>query len=361
MARKAKVPAPKKMSTPALHNQDPPGTQYRCTCCGDYYTTQQTNFFRSYSKLYAGWGGYYPVCKKCLSIYYSWLLAEIYDGDEFAAMRRMLQLLDLPYDEEVMLKAMRGASDDSPLGLLTMYVQRLNTTSYRKNNATYIHTVLNEAEQQRREEAIQAQQEAEETAEAAAVASPEETIPADIELWRRWGSGFSEEEYEYLEMQYADWVDCYACETKIQEELFKNICLAQLNINKAQHMEGGDVAKATKAFNDLVLMANIAPKQQKNLLTEADTFGTLIEQWEKNEPIPEPDPQWADVDGIKRSISTWFFGHLCKMFKVENDWAQLYDEELTPYTAHPPSYEGDFDLAEDADEEDGASDGEPDL
>lgn len=149
-----------------------------------------------------------------------------------------------------------------------------------------------------------------------------------------------------MQEQYEDWVKCYACDTKIQEELFKNMCLAQLNIVKAQQ-SNGDVAKATKAFNDLVLMANIAPRQQKDLVGENDTFGTLIQRWEEEEPIPDPDEKWRDADGIKKYISTWFFGHLAKMFKVENDWSAEYEKALEPYTAHPPSYDGDFNITGD--------------
>ena len=389
MAKKrGAAPTPKRLSAPALQHQDPPGTQYRCTCCGNYYTTQRGNFMTSYSRLFAGWGGYFPVCKTCMAKYAEWLLCEIYDGDEPSTMRRLTQMLDIPYDENALSKAMIQA-DDTAMGLVNAYYQRMNAAMYKKNGDTYITTVLREIDDEvEKAAAIEKWQEdfreyAMEEAQNACRAeidalqleveslrsaltsvpvmldeqmddSDEEKMDEskseiDEELIHRFGPGFKPEEYDYLQTQYEDWLECYACDTKIQEELFKNICLAQLNIYKAQRSEGGDIAKATKAFNDLVLMANIAPKQQKNLLTEADTFGTLIERWEKEEPIPEPDPVWADVDGIKRYISTWFFGHLCKMFKKENDWAQMYEEELSPYTAHPPEYQGDFDLVEDGD------------
>ena len=38
------------------------------------------------------------------------------------------------------------------------------------------------------------------------------------------------------------------------------------------------------------------------------------------------------------------------MFKVENDWSAEYEKALEPYTAHPPSYDGDFNITGDGGE-----------
>lgn len=388
--RSSKVPPPKKLPAPGLVQQGQQGETYQCICCGERYDTPRKNFPSTYSRLFVGWDGYFPVCKGCVGKYYEWLTSDVYGGNEKEAMRHLCQLLDWCFDDEVFSRAKSSLTTRNlkktvvdPYALVGEYNTKMTTSYIRYNGLTYVDTSLREKEESRQsaiehdetqqsmiEDAskdgyergyAQAREEflAEiyslktQLADAYAGIVPEEPVDLSCgipsEIIHRFGAGFTDEEYEYLQAQYEDWTECYACDTKIQEELFKNICLAQLNINKAQHSEGGDIARATKAFNDLVLMANIAPKQQKNLLSEADTFGTLIERWEKEEPIPEPEPEWADVDGIKRYISTWFFGHLCKMFKIENDWAQMYEDELTPYTAHPPVYQGDFDLSEDGD------------
>ena len=44
------------------------------------------------------------------------------------------------------------------------------------------------------------------------------------------GSGFTNEEYVYLQEQYDDWVTRHECQTKAQEEIFKQICFTQLNL-----------------------------------------------------------------------------------------------------------------------------------
>lgn len=351
--QKGKAPeVGKRRNDPGLHG-DPAGTTYRCTCCGRYYPSLRGNFFPSRSQLFKGWGGYYPVCKPCLERYFAWMASEIYCGNEIDALGRACELMDLYYSEDIAAAAnVKGRPGATALG---SYLSRLATT--KKGDVSYIDTVL-EIMDQGNDDAAKIREAAQEEAERIIEEAKEQAAEAmdrasrqltlddiPVEVKRRFGYGFEPEEYQYLQEQYEDWVSCYACDTKIQDELFKNICIAQLNIVKAQQT-GGDVAKATKAFNDLVLMANIAPKQQKDLIGEGDTFGTLIQRWEEEEPIPEPDEKWRDADGIKKYISTWFFGHLAKMFKVENDWSAVYEEELAQYTAHPPSYEGDFDLAE---------------
>lgn len=379
----AKAPAPKKPAAPGLVQKvDPPGTTYRCTCCGESYESQRNNFPISPSQLWAGWGGYFPVCKKCMKRYYDWLLYDIFHDDETAAMRRMAQLCDWYFSDDILATAM-GMAGDVPYSLVNAYTMRVNAPYIRKRGLSYADTILDQQTQDKQEE--EKEKASNEEAIAKAVADKEkelreyyedqideirrngrmglvgdapEITMADIDpgTVRFFGVGFTPDEYFYLENQYNDWTKSYPCDSKAQEEIFKNISLAQLNVLRAQHNPDGDVTKAIKAFNDQLTMANIAPNQQKNALNDADTFGTLIERWENEKPIPKPDPEWEDVDGIRKYISTWFFGHLCKMFKVKNDWASQYEDEIAPYTAHPVVYEGDFDVVEDESEESGEPD-----
>jgi len=378
-----KAPAPKKPAAPGLiQKADPPGTVYRCTCCGNPYDTQRNNFPVSYSQLFAGWGGYFPVCKKCMKQYYEWLLEDTFQGDEASAMRRVAQLCDWYFSGDLLSQAMSVAAD-APYSLVNAYTMRMGIPYVRKRGVSYVDTIL----QERAAEQHAAEEDAAQTAHAVeqAVAAKEKELTEqyealideikrngrmglvgdapevtmediDPETVRFFGGGFTPEEYFYLEDQYNDWMKGYPCDSKAQEEIFKNISLAQLNVLRAQHSPDGDTTKAIKAFNDQLTMANIAPNQQKNVLNDSDTFGTLIERWENEKPIPKPDPEWEDVDGIKKYISTWFFGHLCKMFKVKNDWASQYEDEIAPYTAHPVEYEGDFDISEGG--SDGGGDGD---
>ena len=140
-----------------------------------------------------------------------------------------------------------------------------------------------------------------------------------------------------------DWRMRVECKSKAQEELIKNICLSQLNIQKTQQ-GGGKVTEAMKPFQDLLASCNLQPRQNTNDdLAEQNTFGTLIKQFEQERPLPTPEPEWEDVDGIKRYIDTWFLGHLCNNVHITNDCEEQYRREMEKYTVKPPEYDGDDD------------------
>ena len=155
------------------------------------------------------------------------------------------------------------------------------------------------------------------------------------------GDGYTSLLLEYLQRQYADWTRRHVRQTKAQEELFKNICIVQLEIRDATQA-GRSTKDAMKTLQDLMDSANIKPKQQTdNSLVEQNTFGTLIQRWEQEKPIPEPSPEWRDVDNIGQYITVWFQGHLSKMFGFKNDDAAQYEEEVAKYTVEPPYYGDD--------------------
>lgn len=88
------------------------------------------------------------------------------------------------------------------------------------------------------------------------------------------------------------------------------------------------------------------PAQQKNDgdgALENTPFGVWVRKWENQRPIPEPDPELKDVDGIIRYISIWFLGHLCKMLGIKNAYCKLYEDELAKMRIERPEYEDDDD------------------
>ena len=160
------------------------------------------------------------------------------------------------------------------------------------------------------------------------------------DMVRTWGGGFTPEQYHFLEDEYADWIAKNVCNTKSQEELYRNIALAQLDV-RITRQKGGKVSDALDALQKLMSSANILPRQtSENILADTQTFGTLLKKFEETDPIPEPEERWKDVDGIRKYMNTWFRGGLAKALKINNENAELYDEaveELQKYTVQPPN------------------------
>jgi len=161
-----------------------------------------------------------------------------------------------------------------------------------------------------------------------------------------WGSGFLPEEYEYLTSKFFEYLNTYECETPAMEELLKQAAFESLEIrNRRQRRE--DVSKNLKNLQDILGSANIKPVQESGAnATDQATFGTLIKKWENEEPIPEPDEEWKDVDGIGRYIRIWFLGHLCKMLGITNEYSKEYEEEMAKLRVEVPSEEVDVDAYE---------------
>jgi len=164
---------------------------------------------------------------------------------------------------------------------------------------------------------------------------------------KRFGIDYSPQDLLFLETEYQDWVKRYPCENKAQEVLYKNMCITQLNIENKQKI-GKDTKDELKSLQDIMSSLQIKPSQtNSNALTEAKTFGQLIEKWEDEwdggNPIPEPEPEFADVDKIGTLIDVFFKGHLARMMGLKNGFSHLYEKFIKKYTVNRPQYDEDAD------------------
>ena len=150
------------------------------------------------------------------------------------------------------------------------------------------------------------------------------------------GDGFTTAQYSFLQNQYDDWKARTQIDTKSQETYIINICMLQLQIYEAQK-SGKDTSKLLTTLNQFMDAAKLQPKQNVgNASTDGLTFGELIEKWEQEKPIPEPEPEFKDVDGIRKFVDVYFKGHLAKAFGLKNGYSDLYDEEIAKYKVEKP-------------------------
>lgn len=293
-----------------------------CPSCGEFIT--RNNFYSSND--YAI--GVYPECKKCL-------LAEVEQrkkktdkpNETKESVKRVLQKMNLPYIDELYESSIKTVSDEvneknrkSPF--LAYLVPVKSLPQYK--NLTWADSEFEDG-----------------------YVSDDDEIKISQKMLKdakkRFGKGYSNEDLMFLETEYQDWTKRYACENKAQELLFKRICFKQLNIDKAEK-KGVDTKELDKSLQELMGSLSVKPSQSNsNALTEAKTFGQLIQKWEEEEPIPEPDEDFKDVDRIGLYIDVFFKGHLSKMMGLKNAFSALYERFMAKYTVTKPEYDEDTD------------------
>ena len=302
---------------------------YKCCTCGKKYTKQSGNFSYSQSPLYKGNNSFLPICNNCLEN-----LVEQYTellGSQNEAIKRVCLHWDMYFSESTLNSTKKI---DANRSRIKNYVKNCNL--FQNAGKTY-DTYLKEINSER----IDTINDLEELKQDKEIKVSQKTI-------KFFGLGYTPEQYRFLQDQYDDWTHRHECRTKSQEEVFKNLCIAQLNIQIAQQT-GGKVKDAMDSFQNLLGTANLKPCQtNENALADQNTFGTLIKKWENEKPISEPDPEWKDVDGIARYIHIYFLGHLCKMMGIKNSYSRMYDEEMEKYRVEKPEYEGDDEALFDA-------------
>lgn len=306
--------------------------KYKCTCCGQSWDTPR-KFNKSKSPLFVGNDGYVNICSDCRDSYYYSLL-ELYSGNEEKAIDRMCQLFDWFFHEEPLGASKQISEDRSRVG---DYANKLNLNQTVRKGSTYIDTIK-----------IRSDEDEEDDNVIETLDDIKDSKRTKVKTVKFFGTGFEDEDYLFLEDEYLDWTTRHECNTKAQEEVFKQICYAQLDILKAKRLKQ-PTKDLTKTLQDLLATANLQPKQTKdNTLAEQNTFGTLIRKWENEKPIPEPDDEWKDVDGIVRYITVYFLGHLCKMMGIKNSYSRMYEEEMKKYKVDKPEYEDDDEALFDA-------------
>jgi hypothetical protein len=303
--------------------------KFRCCMCGNEWTTQKGNFLSGgKSPLWKANGGYLPFCKTCCESLMENMIS-FYGGNEEHALRHLCQVFDWYYDEAA--SAMTLAQVHKGNSRVNIYPSKMCTRQVATRGETYLDTVRDDFE---------AAKIVKSATDVVVEDFDEEPFVVTREIIRRWSTGMAPEEYEFLENEYEDWNNKVEVKTKSQEELIKAICLAQLNVRRAQAAGNSKaVTESMKALTDLMANCNLTPRQASEIANSSSTqmcLGQLIKRIEDEEPIKEASDEFKDPDGIRKYLSTFFFGHLAKALHIKNDNQRAYDEEMAKYTVEPP-------------------------
>lgn len=292
-------------------------------------TGQHTGFYRD-DRFKAG---YFPICKECIQMIVEGRKRENDPPNETKErVMKVLELMDKPYYDDRYTDCVRGieAQKNDPG----------NKKAYQSPFASYI-TQVQSLPQYRGKKWKDSKFGSYEQRPV------EETFDENSEFFKlakeHFGTEYSLPDLNFLEKEYSDWCERNECNTKAQEEVYKNIAFTQLELHKAR-LNGEPTDKLTATLQKLMETGNITPRQTKTDITNGiESFGQLIQKFEETRPIPDPDPDLADVDKIGKYISVFFLGHLAKMIGIKNKYSKMYDDYMRQYSAKRREFKGDED------------------
>ena len=281
----------------------------RCTACGED-KRPTIDFYLSRSKLYKFNDGRMPVCKECLSKLFKELNAKY--SDEVKALYHLCMLFDIYFDRDLVEKSSANNNFSDEDNLLKSYMKNVNSLNqYKfKDSMSSDCIVLDDSLLENKKEEVED------------IYEEREMTPELKKLClKRWGSGYSDEDYIYLEDNYAEFYEAYAHDTPAERMLLMNITKTLLEGEKSR--KSGDkkgYENMLKLVSSMLTDAAIKPSQKKTMGDEVgECFGVFIENLEKNEPVNEAIDDFADVDNIGKLIDRQFVKNFAKVFGLVGD------------------------------------------
>ena len=302
------------------YNQILDGNLYYCHMCNEFHNA--SSFYSD--KKYAS--GLFPICKRCLigmACDYDKKTNQYTDNRE--KTMRVLQMMDLPYIDSMYKSALTSCAED---------IQDKHRNTAWSHYITVIKSLPNWRGKGWADSEFPPEQFEDE------IKINTRTLKNAI---KRFGPGYTNEDYMFLENEYQDWITRYECNTKAQEAAFERLSFKKWEINNATK-KGLPTKDLDKTYQEWLGTANIQPRQTSmDATADAQTFGTLIQKYEETRPLPEIDPELEDVDKLGLLVDVFFRGHASKMLGLKNTFSHLYERFMKKYTVNKPEYNEDTD------------------
>jgi hypothetical protein len=287
------------------------------------------DFYKTNGELYAFNGGHTTACRDCVDGLFDKYI-KIF-GNKMDAFYCICAKLDIYFNEARFHEAEK-MSVEKEVRFFSAYNKALNRGNINNgdNEKMFADTLLEQYGTYRPDTSF------------------DEDVPLDKhEMVQRWGAGLDDGEYGFLEEEYSRWAAIYNCGEKNLQTLVEEICQTKLTIRQKRAKNRNDsVDKEMKTLQDLMGSGNLKPMQETGAnAAEQSTFGNFIKHIENDRPIPEPEDEFKDVDGIWKYVRIWFLGHMAKIFKRQGKYMDEYEREIAKYTVETPEFDGEGDDA----------------
>lgn len=260
---------------------------YQCSCCGKIYKRQKDNFAPSRSPLFNGNNGYVTMCKNCTDKYFA-QLTEFFSGNEEKAIERICSIFDWFYDEDAVASSRRISANRSRI---SAYPSKLNLSQSANRGTTYLDYIKIIGTQ-----AIDSLEKLDDVRQNDGATISDKSV-------RKWGLGFTPDEYDFLSSHYKTLKDQAPSDDIITENLIRDLCAIKVQQNRAiVNNEVDKYSKLTELYQKTLGSANLKPKSIKeaNSTNQADTYGLWLKDIEKYSPADffKDKSIYKDYDGL---------------------------------------------------------------
>jgi hypothetical protein len=241
-----------------------------------------SNFYLSSSLIFKGIG-VIPICKDCMKDLFNYYL-EKYENDKMA-LYKFCERIDFPFYESA-YKGAKKTSEASGWMLHQAYFKQIN--SFR--NVNNYGDCFDDGDKISND--IKSNKE---------ISVKEEDFIITREMIKVWGSGYTKEDYEFLEDSYRMWTTECKADLLSERKLFRQICLKELEIRKGRE-SGKNVDKQVEALQKLMKDANVSPKDinAANDPSNEKVLGMKIKEIESTKPceVFNDKSLYNDYDGF---------------------------------------------------------------
>ncbi len=278
--------------------------QKKCLKCGQELTLG--SFYKSQSPMFIS-DNKIPICKECCLAIYEENLQHYKDCEK--ALYKTLYSLDIYFDIKLVKRSLIDTYNSNK-HIFKVYMSNINLVQYKGKTAkdSPPFNIWDIEEEEFLEFEIE-----------------NEIEPKYFKITRemidRWGSGRTNDDYIYLEDMYNTMIKTYDTSNPMSVETYKQIVLNYLDVKKLREGKNPDNKKIGEILKiNSMLQADCRIKDVQASNDEDNMYWSMfIEEIEWSEPIPQPEKEFQDVDGIKKYIKKWFVDPFAKSRKLKEN------------------------------------------
>lgn len=293
-----KNPPPKKLSRPKTVSIPRKHLNLTCFRCGETFPKQVGAFSKVRSTFYEQNDGYLHVCNNCLNQLLEHYKA-VYENNIQQVVYTLCLNFNIYYSNDVYEVATKSPNfDASPF---TTYITRANMTQYKKWR-DFTDTIDQKA-----------------VIGGLISAEPKEVVEASLaqnekpssEVLGRWGMGYSNDEYAFMQTLYKSLMQQKRNPTPLQEDLIVDACKYKCQHNRfiqSGESKAADIKTLSALYQDALkaIGLDVSPKNDG---VDEGTFGAWVREIERHCPAEDykDKKKFRDMDGLGEYVERFIY------------------------------------------------------